>query len=151
MTFADADHEQEDRVPTEPDKESPDPAAEPVVGLPTGSDNLPAVVKDVDTNQLKHFVTQIRSAEHQVGEHIINALQDSDTVAVLTTVVIGPEGGQHIVSAALDPDMLEEVQKMLAKAEQERDEETPCVGFHCFIKRKPKEEEDEEANGDSQT
>ena len=72
-------------------------------------------------------------------------LQDSETVAVLTTVVIGPEGGQHLVSAALDPEMLEEVQKMLLKAEEERDEETPCVGFHCFIKRKTKGQ----ANGDS--
>ena len=141
------DTEQEDRVPTEPDEESRDPATQPVVGLPKDSDNLPAVAQDVDSNQIKHFVTQIRSAEHQVGEHIINALQDPDTVAVLTTVVVGPEGGQHIVSAALDPETLEEVQKMLLKAEEERREETPCVGFHCFIKRKPKEEEE---NGDPQ-
>lgn len=140
------DAEQQDRMPTNPPKESPDPAAQPVVGLPKGSDNLPAVAQEVDSDQIKHFVTQIKSAEHQVGEHIINALQDPDTVAVLTTVVIGPEGGQHIVSAALDPEMLEEVQTMLLKAEEERDEETPCVGFHCFIKRKTKEE----ANGDSQ-
>ena len=140
------DAEQEDRMPTNPGKESPDPAAQPVVGLPKGSDNLPAVTQEVDPDQIKHFVTQIKSAEHQVGEHIINALQDPDTVAVLTTVVIGPEGGQHLVSAALDPEMLEEVQTMLLKAEEERDEETPCVGFHCFIKRKTKEE----ANGDSQ-
>jgi len=139
------DAEREDRMPTDPDKESADAASQPVVGLPKGSDNLPAVAQDVDTDQIKHFVTQIRSAEHQVGEHIINALQDPETVAVLTTVVIGPEGGQHIVSAALDPEMLEEVQKMLLKAEEERDEETPCVGFHCFVKRKPKKE----TNGDS--
>jgi len=147
MTDTDADHEQEDRMPTDPGKESPDPASQPVVGLPKGSDNLPAVAQDVDSDQIKHFVTQIRSAEHQVGEHIINALEDPDTVAVLTTVVIGPEGGQHIVSAALDPEMLEEVQKILLKAEEERHEETPCVGFHCFIKRKTKEE----TKGDSQT
>ena len=133
-------------MPTDPGKESSDPATQPVVGLPKGSDNLPAVIQDVDSNQIKQFVTQIRSAEHQVGEHIIDALQDPDTVAVLTTVVIGPEGGQHIVSAALDPETLEEVQKMLVKAEEERREETPCVGFHCFLKRKPKKE----ADGDSQ-
>lgn len=140
------DVDQEDRMPIDPSKQSPDPASQPVVGLPKDGDNLPAVAEDVDSGQIKHFVTQIRSAEHQVGEHIINALQDSDTVAVLTTVVVGPEGGQHIVSAALDPEMLEEVQKMLLKAEEERSEETPCVGFHCFIKRKTKEEK----NGDSQ-
>lgn len=138
--------EQEDRMPTDPGKESPDPATQPVVGLPKGSDNLPAVVQDVDTNQIKQFVTQIRSAEHQVGEHIIAALQDPDTVAVLTTVVIGPEGGQLIVSAGLDPETLEEVQKMLVKAEEDRHEDIPCVGFHCFLKRKPKKE----ADGDPQ-
>ncbi len=129
-------------MPTDPDKANPDPVAQPVVGLPRGSDDLPAVTQDVDSNQIKHFVTQIRSAEHQVGEHIIGALQDPDTVAVLTTVVVGPEGGQHIVSAALDPETLEEVQQMLIKAEEERSEEMPCVGFHCFVKRKPKEEDD---------
>ncbi len=138
--------DQKDRVPIDPDKEDADAASLPLSGLPEGDDNLPAVVQDVDTNQIKQFITQIRSAEQQVGEHIITALQDPDTVAVLTTVVIGPEGGQHIVSAGLDPETLEEVQNMLVKAEKDRHEDIPCVGFHCFLKRKPKEE----ANGDSQ-
>ena len=144
MTNTNAD--QEDRVPIDPDKEDADAASLPLSGLPEGNDNLPAVVQDVDTNQIKQFITQIRSAEHQVGEHIIAALQDPDTVAVLTTVVIGPKGGQHIVSAGLDPETLEEVQKMLVKAEEDRHEDIPCVGFHCFLKRKPKKE----ADGDSQ-
>lgn len=137
--------DQEDRVPIDPDKEDADAASQPLSGLPEGNDNLPVVAQDVDTNQIKHFVTQIRSAEQQVGEHIITALQDPATVAVLTTVVIGPEGGQHIVSAGLDPETLEEVQNMLAKAQQERREETPCVGFHCFVKRKPKAAEEDDS------
>ena len=118
----------------------------PGATLPHDADDLPAVTNKVDGNQLKQFVTRIKTAEQQVGEHIITALQDPDTVAVLTTVVIGPEGGQHIVSAALDPETLEEVQKMLLKAEEDRHEDIPCVGFHCFLKRKPKEE----ASDDSQ-
>ncbi len=138
--------DRKDRVPIDPDREDADAASQPLTGLPEGDDNVPAVVQDVDTSQIKQFITQIRSAEHQVGEHIITALQDPDTVAVLTTVVIGPEGGQHIVSAGLDPETLEEVQKMLVKAEEDRHEDIPCVGFHCFLKRKPKKE----ANGDSQ-
>jgi len=138
--------DQKDRVPIDPDKEDADAASLPLSGLPEADDNLPTVVQDVDTNQIKQFITQIRSAEHQVGEHIITALQDPDAGAVLTTVVIGPEGGQHIVSARLDPETLEEVQRMLVKAEEDRHEDIPCVGFHCFLKRKPKEE----ANGDSQ-
>ncbi len=137
--------DQKDRVPIDPDKQDADAASLPLSGLPEGNDNLPAVVQDVDTNQIKQFITQIRSAEHQVGEHIIAALQDRDTVAVLTTVVIGPEGGQHIVSAGLDPETLEDVQNMLLKAQQERREETPCVGFHCFVKRKPKAAEEDDS------
>ncbi len=98
--------------------------------------NLPAVVQRVDRGQLRHFVTTIKSAEHQVGEHIIAALNDDQTVAVLTTVVIGPDGMQRIVSAALSPELMMEVQKLLGDAEKQREEEIPCVGFHCYIKPK---------------
>ncbi len=110
----------------------PTRAGEP---LPHDSEDLPAVTSNVDSGQIKQFVTQIKSAEHQMGEHIITALQDPDTVAVLTAIVAGPEG-QALVSAALDPDMLEQVQKILHDAEQKRAEEVPCVGFHCLLKRK---------------
>ena len=53
-------------------------------------------------------------------------------------MVVAPDGGQRIVSAGLDPELLEQVQSLLDKAEDERDEEVPCVGFHCFVKRKDK-------------
>ena len=57
-------------------------------------------------------------------------------MAVLTTVVVGGDGGQHIVSAALDPGILQQVQHLLRDAQSQRDEEIPCVGFHCLLKRK---------------
>ena len=98
--------------------------------------NLPSIVQHVDRKQIKQFVTQIKSAEQQVGEHIVKALQDDETVAVLTTVVVGGDGGQHIVSAALDPGILQQVQHLLRDAQSQRDEEIPCVGFHCLLKRK---------------
>ena len=104
--------------------------------MPHDADDLPAVINPVDPSQLKQFVTRIKSAEHQVGEHIITALQDPDTVAVLTAVVVGTDGTQAVVSAALDPGMLQQVQKLLHTAEEERDEEVPCVGFHCLLKKK---------------
>ena len=104
--------------------------------LPHDADDLPAVTNQVDGGQLKQFVTRIKSAEHQVGEHIIKALQDPDTVAVLTAVVVGTDGTQAVVSAALDPGMLQQVQKLLHTAEKERVEEVPCVGFHCLLKKK---------------
>lgn len=103
------------------------------------------VVGKVDANQLQHFITTIKTAEQQVGENIISALQHDGTVAVLTTVVVGPDGQQNVVSAALNPHMMSHVQEILMSAQQERQDEEPCVGFHCLIKPKgkPKPTKDE--------
>ena len=81
-------------------------------------------------------MTTIKTAEQQVGENIIQALQHDGTVAVLTTVVLGPDGHQRVVSAALGPAMMMQVQNMLSTAQAEREDEEPCVGFHCFVKPK---------------
>lgn len=97
------------------------------------------IVKKVDVTQLQHFVTTIKTAEQQVGENIINALQHDGTVAVLTTVVVGQDGQQMVVSAALKPEVMTQVQKLLVSAQEEREEEEPCVGFHCLIKPKKQE------------
>ncbi len=133
--------ESQDRKPS-PDKPADDPAVVPAPGLPLDSaTHLPVVAPDKGARQIKQFVTQLKSAEVQVGEHIITALQDPSTVAVLTTVVLAPDGGQRIVSAGLDPELLEQVQTLLDKAEDQRDEEVPCIGFHCFVKRKDKGKE----------
>lgn len=104
-----------------------------VDSLPHDGNDLPAVTNQ--GGELKQFVTQIKTTEQQMGEHILTALQDPDTVAVLTAVVAGP-AGQALVSAALDPDMLEQVQKILQQAEKDRTEEVPCIGFHCLLKKK---------------
>lgn len=98
----------------------------------------PAIAEKIDQQQLQHFVTTIKSAEQQVGENIIEALRHEDTVAVLTTVVVGADGLQHLVSAALSPQLMSQVQALIMKAQQERVEEEPCVGFHCLIKPKSK-------------
>lgn len=91
----------------------------------------------VDKDQIVRFVTAIKNAEQQVGEHVIAALQYDDTVAVLTTVVIGPDGQQRVVSAALNQQRMAEVNKILQEAQEEREDEEPCVGFHCLVKPKP--------------
>ena len=106
----------------------------PKTSLPHDSNDLPAVTNQ-DAGQLTQFVTLIKSSEHQMGEHILTALQDPNTVAVITTILAGPNG-HALVSAALDPDMLEQVQKILHDAELKRSEEVPCIGFHCLLKRK---------------
>lgn len=90
-----------------------------------------------EKKQIAQFVTTIKNAEQQVGEHIIAALQHDDTVAVLTTVAMGADGQQRVISAALNPDRMKLVQEILQQAEQEREEEEPCVGFHCLVKSRP--------------
>lgn len=99
-------------------------------------EEIPAVVDKVDTQQLRQFVTTIKSAEQQVGENIITALRNDNTVAVLTTVVLGPDGQQRVVSAAIDPELMPDVQQLLVRAQQEREAEEPCFGFHCFVQPK---------------
>jgi hypothetical protein len=94
------------------------------------------VTNDVDGEKIAQFVTTIRNAEEQVGQHIIQALQHDGTVAVITTVAVGPDGNQQVISAALNPERMKQVQEMLTEAEKEREEEKPCVGFHCLVKPK---------------
>ena len=113
----------------------PDPAHEPPHSIPDDPE-LPHVQQHVDTAQLKHFVTVLKSTELQVGEHIVQALHDDETVAVLTTVMMGPDGQQRLVSAGLGPRLMHEIQRMLGEAQQERTERIPCVGFHCWLDRK---------------
>lgn len=96
------------------------------------------IAEKVDAQQIAQFVTTIKNAEQQVGEHIISALQHDDTVAVITTVMMGPDGQQRVVSAALDPNRMQQVQEILQAATKEREPEEPCVGFHCLVKSKPK-------------
>ena len=115
-----------------PNPDKLDPAQNPLEA------NQLEVVEKVDPGQMKHFVTTIKTAEAQVGENIISALGHDGTVAVLTTVVMGPDGQQRVVSAALNPQMMNQVQKILTEAQEEREEEEPCVGFHCLIKPKKK-------------
>lgn len=96
----------------------------------------PKVIQKVDQKQLQHFVTEIKSAEEQVGENIIRALSHDDTVAVLTTVIAGPNGQQQVVTAALNPNLMDQVRDVLVQAEEEREPEDPCIGFHCLVKPK---------------
>lgn len=95
-----------------------------------------AVTNEVDKGKVAQFVTEILNAEEQVGRHIISALQHDDTVAVITTVAVGPDGAQRIVSAALNPERMKQVQEILTEAETQREDEEPCVGFHCLVKPK---------------
>lgn len=116
---------------------------------PSGPKVPPQVARPVDKSQIQQFVTTIKNAEQQVGEHIISALQHPGTVAVLTTAVVGPDGQQRVISAALDPQKLKLVQEILTDAQNERVEEEPCVGFHCLVTPKePAEAEEPDSSTD---
>lgn len=111
---------------------------------PTGNKppTMPNVVKEPNRSQLRQMIAPIKSPALQIGETIIHALQQDNTVAVITTVVVGPDGRQSVVTAALDPRMMSSVQQLLAQAEQEREDEEPCMGFHCLVKPKNSEDDD---------
>lgn len=87
-------------------------------------------------------ITRLSSLAEQVGEHVIRALQQDDTVAVLTTVVPGEEGGQYIASVTLDAELMQQVQSLLEQAETESASRVPCVGFHCSWPRKSSDKSD---------
>lgn len=97
---------------------------------------LPQLVRNASASDIARFVSTIKNAEQQVGEHIIAALQHADTVAVITSVVVGADGQQHIVSAALNPSRAAQVDELLKSAAEEREDEELCLGFHCLIKPK---------------
>ena len=88
--------------------------------------------------QVARFVSKIKNLDLQIGEHVLAALQHQDTVAVLTTIVVGPGGEQHIVSASLNPMRMAQVNELLEEAQQERVEDEVCYGFHCLINPKPR-------------
>ena len=93
-------------------------------------------VQNGNEQQVARFVSKVKNLDLQIGEHVLAALQHPDTVAVLTTVVIGPGGEQHIVSAALNPQRMSEINEILEEAQQERVEDEVCFGFHCLLKPK---------------
>ncbi len=96
----------------------------------------PRVAQNATGQQVARFVSKIKNLEQQVGEHVVHALQYPDTVAVLTTIVIGPSGDQHIVSAALSPAKMAQINSLLQEAVAERVDDEICFGFHCLLKPK---------------
>ncbi|MFN3192781.1 MAG: hypothetical protein ACE361_19875 [Aureliella sp.] len=106
---------------------------------------------NLDANQMARFVTSIKNPVQQMGEHVLGALQHPNTMAVMTTVVTGPGGQQHIVSAALNPQQTAMVNAILQGATQEREEEEICVGFHCLVKPKNDSPEKTSEEGDGNT
>jgi len=95
------------------------------------------VAQNATAPQMARFVSKIKDLNQQIGEHVVQALQHADTVAVLTTIVVGPSGDQHIVSAALNPSKMAQINALLQEAVEERVDDEICLGFHCLVKPKP--------------
>ena len=71
----------------------------------------------------------------QVGQNVLSALDQPGTVAVLSTLVPGIQA-DRIVSVPLSPSQLHEVHALVPE-EPVAEEDMPCVGFHCEMKREP--------------
>ena len=88
-----------------------------------------------------HLVTPLRPIAHQVGEHVLHALNQEETVAVLTTVT-SSKNGQQVVSIPLTSKQVQQVHRLIQDIHESNEpERIPCVGFHCYIDSKPQEEE----------
>jgi hypothetical protein len=104
----------------------------------------PEVTTDANADEVgpRHHVTAIRTVERQVGDHIMEALENDDTVAVLTTIVGGVRT-DRIVSVPLDAQQAQAVSEVLmaAQAEAQLDEADDdgrregFLGFHAVLRK----------------
>lgn len=80
------------------------------------------------------FVTRLRTIERQVGENVLAALENQETVAVLTTIASGLRA-DRVVSVPLTRDQVENITSILqqAQAEVEDEDEAPSIGFHVVL------------------
>lgn len=95
---------------------------------------------------LIHLVSEIKTIEQQVGEHVITALQHEGTVAVLTAVLStggGGGGDQRIASVPLDQELWIQVQELLTHSGEEQAQDVPCIGFQCVLEQRQKDAESE--------
>ncbi|MCH2135139.1 MAG: hypothetical protein MK101_01000 [Phycisphaerales bacterium] len=104
--------------------------------------------KPDNTPEPRHHVTAIRTVERQVGDHVMAALEDEETVAVLTTIVGGVRT-DRIVSLPLDAHQAQAVSELLQaaqrEAEQDDDDEDGrregFLGFHAVLRDDAKDDE----------
>jgi hypothetical protein len=103
---------------------------------------------------IPQFITDIKSVERQVGEHIVGALRHPETVAVLSAVIPGGTTAQRLVSIPLEAGVFQQVQELILRVQQARLEQAeqermgqrrksvPCIGFKCVLERREQAEEE---------
>ena len=86
-----------------------------------------------ESEGVPHFITPLHPIVLQVGEHVISALKQEETVAVLTTIT-GSNLGQQVISIPLKAEHVQQVHQLIEEIHNsEEPEQVPCVGFHCLI------------------
>ena len=84
-----------------------------------------------EENTSQPISTPLTSMAEQIGQHVISALNQADTIAVLTTIT-GSRIGRQVVSLPLDPKQMNDIQMLLTDLDEHDEPETlDCVGFHC--------------------
>jgi hypothetical protein len=134
-----------------PEEAPPDESSHDDFVYGPGSDKAiaPPEQRDPTDAGLPQFVTVLTPMEQQVGMHVINALQHPETVAVITTVAMGKDGMQRIVSVGLDPETLQQIEELVVNAREERTKRVPCIGFQCVLEDREREEEQKKGGDES--
>ena len=79
------------------------------------------------------LITPLQPIARQVGEHLLQALEHDETVAVLTTIT-GSVAGQQVISIPLTSEHLQQVHGLIEEIHtSDEPQRIPCVGFHCFV------------------
>ena len=88
-----------------------------------------------------HFVSPILTIANQVGEHVLSAMEQEETVAVLTTIT-GSAHGQQVISIPLTSQHIEKVHGLIEEIHaSDEPQHVPCVGFHCLLDQEESEED----------
>ena len=110
----------------------------------SGANNIPGepMTDEPDTNepdgQTETVMAHLLPVSEQIGRNVMAALNDPDSVAVLTTVVPGL-GADRVVSVGLTPQQMHDVGILLQEIEGEDEEaaqdEQRCIGFQCQVSK----------------
>jgi hypothetical protein len=84
------------------------------------------------------LVAHLLPVSEQIGRNVMAALDDPDSVAVLTTVVTGV-GADRVVSVGLTPKQMHDVGVLLQEIEEEDEDaaqdDQRCIGFQCKVSK----------------
>ena len=104
------------------------------------------------SNQLKTFVSELSPVTHQIGSHIMSALSEANTAAVLTSLVPGfPQ--DRIASIPVTRAQLQRIHQLLAEEQRvaleatEKEEQDRSIGFHVDIPDSPDQSDGQGESG----